>query len=148
MPSRPLVLIVDDEEIYLTIVTAMVKKLGLPTISARDGLEAVQIFAQYRQMIGCVLMDLQMPHMDGVDACRRIREMDGNIPVIFASGYLESDKRELLKPLNPTGYLKKPVGFHELSQFLTRLLPATPHPVERGGIPDNACAHNPGRGCD
>lgn len=121
MTTQPVVLIVDDEEICLMITSEMVKKIGLPTMTASDGLEAVEIFEQHGHRIGCVLMDLQMPRMNGIDACRRIREMDENMPLIIASGYINGTIVELLKPLKPAGYLNKPVNFKELYAFLRQI---------------------------
>jgi CheY-like chemotaxis protein len=123
MPQRLVVLIVDDEEICLTIVSEMVKKFGLPTLTARDGLEAVEIFQQHRHEIGCILMDLQMPRMDGIECCRQIRKLDGKVQVVIVSGYLNDTYYELLLPLNPAGYLKKPVSFSDLSKLLLRVTP-------------------------
>lgn len=147
MPPLPLVLIVDDEKICRTIVSSMVEKIGLPTMTAGDGLEAVDIFTQHRQEICCILMDLQMPSMNGVDACRRIREMDADMPVVFASGYLDADNRKLLDPLNPMGYLKKPIGYSELSELLSRILTVIPRPDGGAETPDNACGHSRDRCC-
>lgn len=148
MPPQPLVLIVDDEVIYQTIVSSMVKKLGLPTLTASDGREAVDIFTQHRQEICCILMDLQMPHMNGMDAFRLIREMDANIPVILASGYLDSYNRALLEPLQPTAYLQKPVGFEELSELLSGFLEVTRQLGEGGEIPGSASGRSQDRCCD
>lgn len=124
MSQQPVVLIVDDEEICLTIASEMVKKLGLPVMQARDGLEAVELFEQFGHRIGCVLMDLQMPRMNGIDAFRRIRELNGQLPVIITSGYLNGANLELLKPLNPAGYLNKPVSFKILAELLKLLTAA------------------------
>lgn len=126
MSQQPVVLIVDDEEICLTIASEMVKKIGLPVLMARDGIEAVELFEQHSRQIGCVLMDLQMPRMNGIDACRRIREMDEKMPVIITSGYLNGTYLDLLKPLNPAGYLNKPVSFKDLAELL-KLLAAADH---------------------
>lgn len=123
MVQQPVVLVVDDEEICLTIASEMVKKIGLPVMMARDGLEAVEIFEQHGHQICGVLMDLQMPRMNGIDAFRRIREMDESIPVVITSGYLNGSNLELLAPLNPAGYLNKPVSFHSLAELLKQLCP-------------------------
>jgi len=120
MSDRP-VLIVDDEEICLTITSEMVKKIGLPVMLARDGVEAVEIFAQHGADIGCVLLDLQMPRMTGIDVLRHIRKLDEKMPVIITSGYLTGTNLELLGPLNPAGYLNKPVSFEDLLAFLKRI---------------------------
>lgn len=121
MSQQPVVLIVDDEEICLTIASEMVKRLGLQVMLARDGLEAVELFEQFGDRIGCVLMDLQMPRMNGIDAFRRIRKLNELLPVIITSGYLNGDNFELLKPLKPAGYLNKPVSFKDLAGLLGQL---------------------------
>lgn len=120
MAVKP-VLIVDDEEICLTITSGMVKKFGLPVMMARDGLEAVEIFAQHVNRIFCVLLDLQMPRMNGIDAFKHIRKLDEAVPVIITSGYLDAANLELLEPLKPAGFLKKPVSFEALNDFLQRI---------------------------
>lgn len=116
-----LVLIVDDEEICLTIMSEMVKKVGLPVVLARDGLEAVQTFERHGAEICCILMDLQMPRMNGIDAFRHIRECNEKMPVIITSGYLTPQNLELLEPLNPAGYLNKPVSYQDLLDCLKRI---------------------------
>lgn len=121
MAQQSIVLVVDDEEICLTIASEMVKKIGFPVMMARDGLEALEIFEQHGHQICSVLMDLQMPRMNGIDAFRRIREMDETIPVVITSGYLNGSNLELLAPLNPAGYLNKPVSFHDLTCLLEQL---------------------------
>ena len=120
MLQKP-VLIVDDEEICLTINSEMVKKFGLLVLMARDGLEAVEIFERHVSEICCVLLDLQMPRMNGIDVFRRIRQLDEKMPVVISSGYLTDTYIELLKPLNPAGYLNKPVSYEDLFAFLKRI---------------------------
>lgn len=125
MSEKP-VLIVDDEEIFLTITAEMVKKIGMPVMTARDGLEAVEIFEQYGSEISCVLLDLQMPNMNGIEVFRHIRQLDVMVPVIITSGYLTATHRGLLESLNPAGYLKKPVSFDELVEFLKGITSLSP----------------------
>lgn len=120
MVQKP-VLVVDDEEICLTITSEMVKKFGLPVMMARNGLEAVEIFERYATEISCVLLDLQMPHMNGIDAFRHIRKLDTLMQVIITSGYLTDTNLKLLQSLKPAGYLNKPLSFEALFAFLRRI---------------------------
>lgn len=121
MPRRRVVLIVDDEEICLTITSEMVKSLGFSAMTARDGREAVEIFHEHGDQIACVLMDLQMPRMDGIEAYRQLKKIDENVQVVIASGFLNDTYRKLLHPLGPAGYLNKPIRFSEISKLLLGL---------------------------
>lgn len=123
MSELPTILIVDDDEIYRSIMTKMVEGIGLPVMTAGDGAEAVTLYKQYSQEIGCVVMDIQMPVMNGIDAFRAMKGIRADVQVIIASGYLNNANQDQLDPLNPAGYLKKPFDFSDLSEMLEKCLP-------------------------
>ena len=104
------VLIVDDDTIYQTVTSAMVNKMGYPVLNAYDGAEALTVFSEHEQNIGCILLDIHMPHMNGVEFLRNLRNQRKNVEVIIVTGYLNEAKREQLAPLSPRECLKKPVG--------------------------------------
>jgi CheY-like chemotaxis protein len=125
MLQHPAVLIADDDDIFLTITESMVKMLGLPVMKARDGLEAITIFQEHAAEIRCVVLDIHMPRMNGIKTFRQLRKIGTNVQVIIASGYLTDSNREQLDPLQPAGYLKKPVSHRDLSELLTRCMAET-----------------------
>lgn len=122
MSQQRTVLIVDDEEICLSITSKMVEKIGLPVITARDGIEALEIYQHHVQEIGCVLMDIQMPRMNGIEAFGRMKSICGDVQVVIASGFLNDTNQRLLDPLKPVGYLKKPISFQDLSDIVMKCL--------------------------
>lgn len=103
------VLIVDDDTIYQTVTGAMVKKMGYPVLNAFNGAEALAVFNEHEASIGCILLDIHMPHMNGIEFLRHLRSQQKNVEVIIVTGYLNEAKREQLAPLSPREYLKKPV---------------------------------------
>lgn len=136
MSQQRIVLIVDDEEICLTITSQMVEKIGLRVITAHDGIEALEAYQQYGHEIGCVLMDIQMPRMNGIEAFRRLKGISENVRVVIASGYLTDANQELLEPLEPVGYLNKPINFNVLSGMLRKCLRTDGQPDLEGESAD------------
>ena len=104
------VLVTDDTEANLALISAVVSKLGHQPIQARNGQEAVDMFrAEAPDM---VLMDVMMPVMDGYQATAEIRKLAGNkwVPVIFLSA--KSQDNDLIQGLAVGGddYLTKPIN--------------------------------------
>ena len=123
MGQRSTVLVVDDEEICLTITERMLQQQGLPVLTARDGEEAVSLYRIHGEKIGCVVMDIQMPRMNGIEAFRRLKVLKKDVRVIIATGHLSPSSKEQLAQLRLVGYLKKPFSFQELACLLDKALP-------------------------
>jgi CheY-like chemotaxis protein len=68
------VLIVDDEELLLELVTHFLGERGVPVITPTRGSDALDILRERHQEIGLVLLDIAMPHMDGYEVSQAIRE--------------------------------------------------------------------------
>ena len=104
----------------------MVKRLGLHADVAGNGVEALD--AIDRLPYDLILMDCQMPVMDGFEATRRLRQThaDGpRIPVIAMTANAIRGDRELCLDAGMDDYLPKPVRSSELKAMLRRWLPAT-----------------------
>lgn len=117
--SGPLtVLLAEDEEMVRNMVRTMLERLGYTVITARDGAEALEVFRQQRDRIGCVLLDLTMPRLDGWEVLQSIREMGAGVPVILASGYDEGQVMQGGKDERPQAFLHKPYRMAELRDKL------------------------------
>ncbi len=125
MSNSPAILIVDDDDVFLAVVESMVQMLGLPVMKAHDGIEAIAIFREHGNDIGCVILDIHMPRMNGIETFRHLKEIRENIQVIIVSGYLDEANLAQLTPLHPAGNLQKPVSFQTLSDLLMKCLPNT-----------------------
>lgn len=121
MSYRPAVLVADDEKVCLIVATKLLEHLGLRAIHARDGREAVSLYQQYKDEIVCVLLDINMPNMDGVEALKRLKEIDDKVNVIIVSGYVTKSNMKLLEPNNPLGYIEKPLDVVRLSSHLEKI---------------------------
>ncbi|MDA8429855.1 MAG: PAS domain S-box protein, partial [Geobacteraceae bacterium] len=101
------VLLVDDEETVRGIGVEMLKELGFSTITANDGREAVEIFRE-RPDITFVILDLTMPHMDGEQCFRELRQIRSGVKVIMSSGFNEQEVTQKFVGKGLAGFIQKP----------------------------------------
>ncbi len=106
-PKR--ILIVDDVEQNRELLEGILTSLGHEAETARDGVEAL---AKLKLDIDLVLMDVQLPGIDGLEATRRIRESeaDEKVPIVALSSYAMTGDREKALNAGCTGYLEKPIN--------------------------------------
>ena len=114
--------------------TLVLEKWGHEVIGAEDGsttLEALESESSF----DLILLDMQMPDMDGMEVIRRIREdtsgvFDPQIPVIALTAHAMTGDRERFLEAGMTDYLAKPVDFNALTELITRYSrnPASPVP--------------------
>ncbi|PSW07530.1 ATP-binding response regulator [Photobacterium lipolyticum] len=117
--ERKTILIVDDQEVQRALIKLYLEQLGFDIIQANNGKIAVEIFQN--NPIDLVLMDIQMPVMNGFDAAAKIKQLSPTTPVIALSG--ESGKRELeLISKMMDGCLTKPTSKPALTVMLNEWL--------------------------
>ena len=116
------IIIADDDKLTQAIYRNAIDFLGHEPVICQNGLEAVESFAD--EPSDLVLLDMLMPKMDGIEACRRIRKMPkgSNVPIIIVSSL--DDEKDIVRGLNAgaNDYLLKPVKdsnlFAKLKIFL------------------------------
>jgi signal transduction histidine kinase/ActR/RegA family two-component response regulator len=117
------ILVVEDEAINQMLMTALLTQFGFVVTTVENGKMAVEKVAQEEYHL--ILMDLQMPDMDGFEATRRIKAMPGrpNLPPIIAlTAHAMGKDREKCLQAGMDDYLSKPIGRDELYQVLIRHL--------------------------
>ena len=116
------VLLADDEDAVRNVAKLLLERLGFTVLVAKDGQEAVGLFRQRRREIRCVILDLSMPLMDGVQALREIRKVEPNARVIVSSGDDEKQVRSRFSELGLAAVLQKPFTVAKLSDSLRKTL--------------------------
>lgn len=118
------VLLVEDNEINQELATTILHKLGLNVSSAFNGEQAVALVQQ--QDFDLILMDIQMPIMDGYQATSLIRQSNTDVPIIaLSANHSWEDQRKALD-LGMNDYLTKPIDIQQLSTTLARYLNIEP----------------------
>ncbi|KAI1738893.1 hypothetical protein F4680DRAFT_424315 [Xylaria scruposa] len=120
---RPRVLVVDDNAINLKLLVTFMKKLNLSYAEATNGLEAVTKFKEVDKPFDVVLMDMQMPVMDGLEATREIREYEQKnlmerSRIVAITGVGNDETRQEAMDAGMSEYLTKPVRLKVLQQIL------------------------------
>jgi signal transduction histidine kinase/DNA-binding response OmpR family regulator len=112
----PLILIVDDNEVTLQITTDILDAKGFHVVGARSGMELLRLAPEIHPDL--VLLDIQMPGMDGLEAARRIRAHPdprvAGVPIIAVTALAMSGDRERCLEAGANEYLSKPVEFKKL----------------------------------
>lgn len=108
------VLVVDDEDALRAVAVGALRRMGFDTLEARDGLEALGVYEANRARIRLILMDLTMPGMDGVEACRQLRLTGAEAPIILSSGFDPESLASALKAEGFCRFLPKPYRYQAL----------------------------------
>ncbi|WP_208651084.1 hybrid sensor histidine kinase/response regulator [Ectopseudomonas khazarica] len=129
------VLIVEDNAINQLVTRGMLLKLGYRVRTADNGAEALTLLRE--ESVDAVLLDCQMPVMDGFATCRAIRALPGcaEVPVLAITAHSHSGDRERCLAAGMSDYLAKPVKFEELRVLLHDWVLCRPAVVSGGSAP-------------
>ena len=122
MLQGKLALVVDDDMINQMVTGLLLKKLGIEHDVAENGAMALECIKN--KSYDWVLMDVQMPVMDGLQATRELRALEGykTLPIIAMSAGVMSDEKLACTAAGMNGFVSKPTSIEELSSELCRLL--------------------------
>jgi CheY-like chemotaxis protein len=144
METKSRILVVEDDRVNQLIASSLLNQWGMEATEANDGAEALEKIGTKKFQL--VLMDIQMPVMDGFEATRRIRALEDmyfkNVPILAftASGLIEVSKRAYELGMNDV--VTKPFALDELRAKIEKHLPAAKRPLfinfnlYAGGDPD------------
>ncbi|MFZ4581001.1 MAG: response regulator, partial [Myxococcota bacterium] len=122
------VLVAEDNPINTNLIVAVLTRLGCHVDTTGNGIEALQAL----ESVGCdvVLMDCQMPVMDGYEATRRIRALaearGGKVPIIAMTAHALTEDRDRCLAVGMDDYLSKPLQFDKLHELLAKVASALP----------------------
>jgi two-component system cell cycle sensor histidine kinase/response regulator CckA len=120
------VLVVDDEETVRSTAALMLRKLGFEVSLVGDGREAVEVFRMDPSQFVLVLMDLTMPHLDGVQAFAMLRQIRSDVGVVLMSGFNEQEATSRFTGKGLANFIQKPFQFEDLSKAVQGVLAVSP----------------------
>ncbi|MFN8389307.1 MAG: ATP-binding protein [Bdellovibrionota bacterium] len=116
------ILVVDDEEAVRTIVQRSLEHLGYEVVVAKDGVEALELYASCPTTFHLVIIDMIMPHMAGDELYGRLRSINSSVGVLLASGYSSDARTRAVLDNGGLGFIQKPFAVEELAREVRRCL--------------------------
>jgi DNA-binding NtrC family response regulator len=116
MPVQPTVLVVDDNNDLLTTFSMILKRRGFYVDTAPNGISAVDKFKEHGYDV--TLMDIVMPEMNGVEAFRKIRELDPDATVILMTAYSEEEMIRTARNEGAHSVIHKPIRIDQLIELI------------------------------
>ncbi|WP_341273907.1 PAS domain S-box protein [Clostridium saccharobutylicum] len=114
------ILLTEDDEVNQMVITRMLRERGYFVDIANNGLEALEMCK--KKLYDVILMDIQMPVMDGIEATKIIKEINKSIPIIAITAYaLKGDGKKFLSQ-GMDGYISKPINAEELYSTIEETL--------------------------
>jgi len=108
LPDTPNILIVDDEQMVLTLGRVILERKGYRVCVALSGSEAVTMCRESEFKPDCVIIDYTMPAMNGRDTLIAIRKILPSVPAIISSGYSDDEIAEEMEGIPVSGMIHKP----------------------------------------
>src|SRR5262249_47966007 len=117
-----LILLVDDEKSILEIGKTALENYGYGVVTAENGLEAVAAFELHKAQVSLIVMDTDMPYLDGVGALQAIRKTGAQVPIILVSAASPDTVFFSRAELSGVKKLFKPYGIPDLLQTVASVL--------------------------
>lgn len=125
LSSDTTILLVEDNVINTQVSVALLEKYGVKVLCAENGIQAIELLEQQGDEIDLVLMDVQMPIMDGYTAAQELRKLEAfqQLPIIALTANAISGDREKSLAAGMNDYLSKPLEPEDLFTMLHKWLP-------------------------
>jgi signal transduction histidine kinase/response regulator RpfG family c-di-GMP phosphodiesterase/HPt (histidine-containing phosphotransfer) domain-containing protein len=134
------VLVAEDNEINQVIAREVLEEAGISVMMADNGARAMEMVAETPERFDIVLMDIQMPEMDGYEATRRIKRLPDcrNLPIIAMTAHAMAEERQRCFDAGMVGHVSKPIDPPTLYRTLSQWLPDDLRARDRTRTPEAA----------
>lgn len=123
-PSKPRILVVDDEPLIREMAREILENSGYSVAEAVDGQSGLDMFMESKGGYDLVILDLVMPRLHGFQVMDRILQVAPATRILLSSGFSPDSRPELTRPTATTAFLAKPYRSRDLLDHVRRLLDA------------------------
>ena len=122
IPGKGALLVVDDEPVYHEVLNQLFSGLGYTVHCCANGPDAVAFYREHSATIDVVILDMNMPKMNGLHCFWRLKEINANVKVIVATGYGENKDRATMQNEGVRAFVQKPYRAAELAKKIAELI--------------------------
>ncbi len=116
------IMVVDDEKMLLILTAEIFREAGYEVVTAQSGFECLDQFRFGGRKFDLVLLDLNMPLMDGEETFQRLRALQPNLRVMLCTGYVQQERLNHMLEAGLAGFVQKPLGPREYLQSVRAVL--------------------------
>ena len=117
-PSRLRILMAEDDDFYIKVALKLLSNKNADVFVAKNGLMALE--KAKNEPFDMILMDIQMPVMDGITASKEIRKFNNNTPIVVVTSGASSEEKDLFAGLGNSYMLYKPMNPNYFDQIVLR----------------------------
>ena len=116
------ILVIEDNETNLYLMKFLLEKNGYAVIEAKTGIEGIERAVTEKPDL--ILMDIQLPDIDGLEATRKIRESEANstVPILAVTSYAMTGDREKALKAGCSGYIEKPIDPETFTSIIKKYI--------------------------
>ncbi len=118
--QKQTVIIAEDDSFQREVLKDLVSSMNLKVLTALNGIDVLNYYN--REKIDLIIVDKNMPEMDGLECINEIRRTDSNIPIILSTGSSYDELKDEIKKNKISHILKKPYSFETIQNLLLQLL--------------------------
>ncbi len=116
------ILVADDEEVFREMLKDVLEYLGYEVLLAKDGRDGLEVFKAYQDIIDLVILDMNMPVMDGKEMFRELKKLSPDIKALLATGFTLDGQVQELMDEGVMGFIQKPFRIEEISTAINALM--------------------------
>jgi len=117
-----IILVIDDEPVLRELAKSMLNQAGYEILTAKDGVEGIEIYKNNIDKISLVLLDMMMPNKNGKETFEELIRINKNIKVIMTSGFTKDKRVEDVLKLGVLDFIQKPYTIYGLSDKVYKVL--------------------------
>lgn len=120
--KRGLLLLIDDEEVIREIGSEMFESMGFSCITAKNGVEGIQLYQEHKADIRLVVLDIELPGLSGEKVYETLKEINPDIKILLVSGYGKDYLETFFFKQKVVHFASKPFQLSKLKQTIDQLM--------------------------